>query len=161
MSRRWIALALAVSVSSLAARAEDAAKPPLLDPRQEAAALSGTWDYATSNHTVSGPCPIGAPMKGQLVIAAEGDRATLSIVSGAVCSPASLCEFSGELTATQMIVSNTDTVDDEGGTATNAVFLSFVALTEGFGKSSSRYVHPEGFECVWGHDLAVSRPPSE
>lgn len=119
--------------------------------------FAGTWQYSTSNHRVSGDCPNGSALDGTLAITRNGTEVGLMVMSGAVCNPASMCMYSGGIDDEYLLVSNTDTVDDEGGSATNALRLHFYSAAEGQGVSSSSYVHPKGFECQWSHDILIWR----
>ena len=69
-----------------------------------------------------------------------------------------MCRYDGGLDDEFLLLTNTGTVDDEGGTVTNALRLHFYSATEARGASSSRYLHPKGFECQWSHDLLLWRP---
>ena len=152
-----LAAVLALGLSSgLSLAQEDAEPVPIpLDP--STVDFSGTWNYATSNHTVSGDCPNGSPMDGTLAITQTGSEVGLMVMSGAVCNPASMCMYDGAIDDEYLLVSNTDTVDEEGGSATNALRLHFYSASEGRGESSSSYVHPEGFECQWSHQVLIWR----
>ncbi|MEZ5666477.1 MAG: hypothetical protein R3F55_03395 [Alphaproteobacteria bacterium] len=119
--------------------------------------IAGQWTYATSNHAVSGMCPLGTPMAGTLSIAVVDGAITVVVDSGATCSPASMCVYEGRIEQGAVVVSNTAVVDDEGGSASNAMQLFFTSPTAGAGRVASGYVHPEGFECQWTHDIALSR----
>lgn len=123
--------------------------------------ISGTWSYSTSNHQVSGDCPAGTPMAGTLSISTDGGAVGLMLETGARCDPAAMCMFDGAVADGAVLVSNTATVDDEGGSATNAMQLFFSSPGAGRGSVSSRYVHPKGFECQWSHDIALWRSEEE
>ena len=129
--------------------------PVPVDP--EKVDFTGTWNYSTANHTVSGRCPNGTPMAGTLFISHTGGEAGVMVQSGAVCNPASMCMYSGGILEGALVVSNTDTVDEEGGSASNAMQLFFGSASEGWGGVSSSYVHPKGFECQWRHDIRLWR----
>jgi hypothetical protein len=148
-------LALALCATSSLAQEKTDPTPIPLDP--STVDFTGTWNYSTSNHKVSGDCPNGSPMDGTLAITQTGNEVGLMVTSGAVCNPASMCMYSGGIDDEYLLVSNTDTVDDEGGSATNALRLHFYSSSEGRGESSSSYVHPKGFECQWGHQILVWR----
>ncbi len=119
--------------------------------------ISGDWSYSTSDHQVSGKCPAGTPMTGILAIAEKENAIDVVVRSGAVCRPASMCSYTGEIKGVDVVVSNIDTVDDEGGSATNAMRLYFFSDTSGGGQVSSRYIHPGGFECAWSHYIELNR----
>lgn len=120
--------------------------------------ITGTWNYSTANHQVSGACPNGRPMSGTLDITQSGGEIGLMVTSGAVCNPASMCMYSGAVAEGAVLVSNTAVVDEEGGSASNALQLFFSSAANGRGTSASGYVHPEGFECQWSHDILLWRP---
>ncbi len=159
MNRLTLILATVTAVvgysASAAAQGDIAPVPIPLDPAT--IDITGTWNYSTANHKVSGDCPNGSPMNGTLAITREGAEAGLMIMSGATCDPASMCMFGGGLTGEYLLVSNTDTVDEEGGTATNAIQMFFSSPAQGSGSASSSYVHPEGFQCQWSHDVLIWR----
>ena len=142
------------ATAAFAASTDDT--PPIsLDPGT--VNFTGTWQYSTFNHKVSGRCPNGSPMDGTLAITLTGAEVGLMVTSGATCNPASMCMYSGGIDDEYMLVSNTDTVDEEGGSATNALRLHFYSASEGAGESSSSYVHPDGFECQWSHNILLWR----
>ena len=116
-----------------------------------------TWNYTTSGSTVTGPCPPGPAGSGTITISGGAGGYTLVFVSGRVCSPASMCTFSGTLSGNTLLVSNADTVDDEGGSATDALALTVYTNGHISGDGSSRYVHPEGFECHWSYAVTLTR----
>lgn len=154
----WV-LATIFALSNMAgsAVAQDDIEPTPIPLDPSTVDFAGTWQYSTANHTVSGACPNGSAMDGTLAITRNGAEVELMITSGAVCDPASMCIYSGGIDDEYLLVSNTDTVDDEGGSATNALRLHFYSAAEGRGVSSSRYVHPSGFECQWSHDILIWR----
>lgn len=119
--------------------------------------FAGSWNYATSHHRVSGVCPNGAPMSGTLEITRNGAAVGLMVTSGAVCDPPSMCLYDGAIEDGQLILSNTAVVDEEGGSASNALRLFFTSPTAGSGEAASGYVHPKGFECQWSHRIALWR----
>ncbi len=124
--------------------------------------FSGVWEYATRGHTVSGMCNNpGEAMSGLLEIGTSGGDVSLTLVSGAVCKPASMCDYTGRIQNRYVIVSNTDRVDDEGGEVTNALQLIFVGEETGFGRGGSYYLHPEGYECQWDYEIFFHRPDVE
>lgn len=129
-----------------------------LDPA--ALDISGAWIYATANHTVLAcdfPAPAGSPMSGHLEIAEHEGGVTAMLVTGATCDPASMCIYEGAITGTLLAVANSDTVDSEGGVASNGWSLIFTAPDNGQGSGTSTYVHPEG-RCAWGYTITVRRP---
>lgn len=120
--------------------------------------FTGTWNYSTSNHRVSGQCPNGKPMSGTMEITYSNAAVGLMISSGATCDPATMCMFDGSIHQDgQLVVSNADTVDDEGGSAANAMRLFFLSEELGSGFVASGYVHPGGFECQWSHYVEIWR----
>jgi hypothetical protein len=120
--------------------------------------FTGTWNYSTANHRVAGACPNGAPMSGTLALTQSAGAVGLMLTSGAVCDPASMCLFDGAIDENgQLIVSNADTVDDEGGSVANAMRLFFLSDEMGAGFVASGYVHPSGFECQWSHYVELWR----
>jgi len=151
-----IVCALAIPVGIVTA--EDNIEPsptPTDDPSN--VAFSGVWSYTVTPLSVVGMCPPGIPGSGELSITVAGDVVTLTFLSGRTCSPPSMCTFTGHIEGGQIIVSNTAIVDDEGGSATNAIALSLSSDSNGWGSSSSRYLHPEGFECVWEESITITR----
>lgn len=44
------------------------------------------------------------------------------------------------------------------GVDTNAINLFFYSKARAGGNVSSRYLHPNGFECVWEYNLELTRP---
>jgi hypothetical protein len=139
-------------------RAQDEMPPVPLPGNAANMDITGTWSYSTFDHRISGRCPAGQPMAGTLIIGQKENSLDVFIQSGAVCNPVSMCSYTGAIIDGNVVVSNTDTVDDEGGSATNAMRLYFFSETSGGGQVSSRYVHPEGFECHWSHYMKLSRP---
>lgn len=120
--------------------------------------FTGTWNYSTGSHQVSGQCPNGEPMAGTMEITHAGAEVGLMLSSGATCNPGSMCMFDGAVGESgQLVVSNADTVDDEGGSAANAMWIFFVSEEMGAGFVASGYVHPDGFECQWSHSFRMWR----
>jgi len=121
--------------------------------------FSGIWNYTTDNHTVSGVCrSAGAPMVGTLSLTLEDGAVAMEMLSGAVCDPASMCSYTGEINGGNVVVTNTDIVDDENGAVTNTTTLFFSSGENGRGNAVSRYVHPEGYECLWNYNVTLTRP---
>jgi hypothetical protein len=119
--------------------------------------INGTWKYFTSGQTVSGVCPNRKPGNGKIIIQQNGGNVTLQFVSGAVCQPASMCDYTGTITGRNIKVSNEATVDSEGGKVLNTILLSFPSDAEAEGSSTSRYVHPDGLSCKWNSEIALMR----
>lgn len=120
--------------------------------------FTGTWNYSTANHNVSGRCPNGQPMSGAMEITHADAAVGLMLSSGATCNPGSMCMFDGSIDENgQLIVSNADTVDEEGGSAANAMRVFFLGEELGAGFVASGYVHPDGFECQWSHYIQIWR----
>ena len=119
--------------------------------------IAGTWNYTASGSSVTGMCPPGPPGSGTVTISGGAGGYTVVFVSGRVCSPASMCTFTGTLSGNTLLVSNGDTVDDEGGSASNA--LNLTVYNNGFisGDGSSSYIHPEGFECHWSYSITLTK----
>ena len=107
---RLIAILLLALSAGLALAQDDLVPLPVPAGSVE---FTGTWSYMTFDHQNSGPCPPGKPMSGTLSIAGTSDAATVTLLSGAVCSPASMCAFDGEITGNDLVVSTSAIVDDE------------------------------------------------
>jgi len=151
-----ILMACVLAISAGVVIAQDPEPAPLpVDP--SVVDFTGVWSYTVTPMGVTGMCPPGVPGSGELSIAVSGDEVTLTFLSGRTCSPASMCTFTGRVEEGQIMVSNTDVVDDEGGEATNAIALFFSSDSNGWGRGSSRYLHPSGFECVWEENITISR----
>jgi hypothetical protein len=130
-----------------------------LDPAQ--LDISGAWIYTTSNHMLLAcdfPAPPGTDMSGHMEIAEHDGGVTVTLVTGATCDPGSMCIYEGNIVGSVLAVSNTDTVDDEGGVASNGWSMIFTAPDAGVGSGTSVYVHPEGYRCSWGYGISVRRP---
>jgi hypothetical protein len=151
-------LPLLVSLS-MTAHAQAPGEPTPIGIDSDIADLDifGTWNYSTSNHKVQGKCPNGTPMRGTLQISRGAGGLGLQVMSGAVCNPASMCSYTGEFNSGNALFSNVDDVDDEGGTASNAMNLHFSSEESGWGEVSSTYTHPKGFECHWTHHITLTR----
>jgi hypothetical protein len=119
--------------------------------------ITGTWNYISSASVVTGVCPPGGPASGTCTITKSGDTYTLKILSGRVCKPTSMCTFTGQLSGNILTLSNSDTVDSERGAVTNALGLMVVSNEFIDGRSSSRYVHPQGYECQWSNTMTLDR----
>ena len=120
----------------------------LIDPKL--IKITGSWNYemvSSGGPPASGRCSITGGKGGYILV----------LLSGAVCKPASMCTFTGELSGNTSILSNTDTVDNEGGTATNAMRLTVFSNELIGGEGSSRYVHPEGYEKQWSETMTLKR----
>ena len=141
-----------------AAMAQDIPSVPLTKPIDpKLINITGTWNYTASASVVTGVCPPGGPASGTCTITKSGDFYTLKILSGRVCKPASMCTFTGQLSGNSLTLSNTDTVDNERGSVTNALGLLVVSNEFIDGRSSSRYVHPQGYECQWSNTMTLDR----
>jgi len=151
-------IVLAIAAMSRFAMAQDDIPLVLLGIPADKFDFTGTWNYSTANHNVSGRCPNGQPMSGTMEITHSGAAVGLMLSSGATCNPGSMCMFDGSIDDSgQLIVSNTDTVDEEGGSAANAMRVFFLSEELGAGFVASGYVHPDGFECQWSHYVQVWR----
>lgn len=109
--------------------------------------ISGVWEYSSD-----------IPTAGILEITAMNGAVALELVSGAVCEPETMCSFDGAIQDKALVVSNSAIVDDEGGSATNALAIYFLSETDAMGSGSSRYVHPTGYEKQWSYTLNMHRP---
>lgn len=150
-------LTLTLGLCGLPAAAQETA--PAGAVTLDAASLdpTGTWNYRTSDHAVEGICPRGREMEGELTISREDDRLALVLQSGAVCVPAGSCSFDGAVEDGDLVVTTAEIVDDEGGTATSVLRLSFLSASQALGEASIRYAHPGGFACHWTHLIAMDR----
>lgn len=147
--------ALAIPLGIVTAQDTEPTSLPIDDPSK--VDFTGVWTYTVTPMSVVGMCPPGVPGSGEISIAVAGDVVTLTFLSGRTCSPPSMCTFTGRVEEGQIMVSNTDVVDDEGGEATNAIALFLSSDSNGWGRGSSRYLHPSGFECVWEENITISR----
>jgi hypothetical protein len=130
-----------------------------LDPPINPALINivGTWDYTSSASSVTGTCPPGPAASGTVTITGGAGAYTVVFISGRTCSPASMCTFTGTLSGNTLLVSNADTVDDEGGSAGNALNLMVYNNQFISGSGSSSYIHPGGFECHWSYTINLTR----
>jgi len=158
------ALAALVLLAALPASAQEIPLVPLVPPdlgdKADAARidLDGTWEFATSNH--QGGCPgagPGFPMGGLIEIGQTGGAIAMEIVSGATCDPAALCSFTGEIAEGDLILWNSASVDDEGGSVTNTLHLVFASDSLAQGVGGAYYHHPE-MDCLWSWDMMIHRP---
>lgn len=151
------AILLTASVSGgWAQSGDDIPLQPLPVPADQVD-YTGSWNYSTFDHTVSGVCPAGGPMSGTLVITQEDALAQVLLESGAVCDPAFSCVFTGVVEDGDLVVGSSGIVDEEGGTVTNELRLYFFSETSGAGDATSVYNHPGGMTCIWSHRLMLSR----
>ncbi len=160
MKKAFLCIACAIILGTIcsAVTAQEIPSVPLTKPIDpKLINITGTWNYTSSASTVTGMCPPGGPASGTAALTKSGETYTLKIVSGRVCKPASMCIFTGRLTGNTLILSNTDVVDNEKGTVTNALGLQVVNNEFIDGRSSSRYVHPEGHECQWSNTMTLDR----
>jgi hypothetical protein len=144
--------------ASISLAQDDMPLVPLTPPINPALiSIAGTWNYTASGSSVTGMCPPGPPGSGTVTISGGAGAYTVIFVSGRACSPASMCTFTGTLAGNNLLVSNADTVDDEGGSAGNA--LNLTVYNNGFisGSGSSSYIHPEGFECHWSYSITLTK----
>lgn len=161
----------ALAIGSFAAPPADAdtgfMSVPLVPPKP--ADIVGTWLYSTGQPSVSGRCPAGFPIQGELVISYDSSAPTtpydvmegpiaLDIVSGSVCKPASLCHLRGIIDRTLVAVGASAIVDDEGGRAVVGWSLAFQGSDSAEGEATSNYSHPSGFSCDWAMDVRLTRP---
>ena len=147
---------LVISAGIVTAQDDIELVPIPLDP--SIVDINGVWNYTVTPTGSSGVCPPDPGASGQLSITVVGSVITLEFLSGRVCSPPSMCIFEGEVVdGKQILVSNIDIVDNEGGEATNAITLFFSSDKNGWGSGGSRYIHPDGYECVWDSNITISR----
>ncbi len=127
----------------------------LAAPAADAQFKSGVWKYKTSGHWVKGRCPAPRPGKGKVKLTRKGSKLQVQVLSGMVCRPKSMCSFKGRRKGKLWVVSNSATVDKEGGKASN--WLKFVVRTKKklTGSANSEYKHPSGFTCKWGFKFVV------
>jgi hypothetical protein len=128
---------------------------PPIDPKL--IDIVGSWSYVTSASSVTGMCPAGPASSGTITISGGAGGYTVVFVSGRVCNPASMCTFTGTLSGNNLLVSNADTVDNEGGSAGNALNLTVYSNGMITGNGSSSYIHPDGFECHWSYTISMTR----
>ncbi len=147
-----------VIAGSVSMAQEDMPLVPLTPPIDPSLInIVGTWNYSTSASTVSGMCPPGPASSGTITITGGGGNYTLVFASGRECRPVSMCTFTGTLSGNNLLLSNADTVDDEGGSASNALNLTVYNNGLITGSGSSSYIHPEGFECHWDYTINMTR----
>ncbi|WP_417809865.1 hypothetical protein [Thioclava sp.] len=96
-------------------------------------------------------------MAGLMEITQANGAISMQIVSGAVCEPASMCSFTGEIAQGDLILWNHDTVDDEGGEVTNTLHLVFQNASLINGVGGAYYNHPK-MKCIWNWDIFAHRP---
>lgn len=118
--------------------------------------LTGEWTYAFSDKTVQGVCPLGPLNQGTLQIEQNGDTATLVLLTGGECSPASMCTFSCTISEDEYTCSNSDVVDNEGGVAENTVTLTATSANDAAGPAFSTYTLGE-VQCRWDYQVSISR----
>ena len=158
MKRFFVALLIVclLAIPASIVTAQDVGPAPIpVDPSK--VDFTGVWSYTATPLSVTGMCPLGIPGSGELSVAVSGDVVTVTFHSGRTCDPGLLCTYTGSMKGEQILVSNTAVVDDEGGEATNSMALFFSSDSNGWGRGSSRYIHPEGFECVWNENITISR----
>ena len=140
---------------------------PIAPP--EPADFVGIWDYVSGQPSVSGRCPAGSAMQGQLSIAYDFEApeqpenllegpVSLDILSGSVCEPASLCHLQGVIVNNAVAVGASAIVDDEDGEALVSWSLYFPTDKTAIGTVTSNYSHPSGFTCDWTVDVKMMRP---
>ena len=122
-----------------------------------------TWNFQTTQPTVSGRCPAGTAVAGTAAITQKGNAVTLRYVSGAKCNPAAVCSYDGTLDEeeNQFVAANSVTVDSEGGTVTSAIRLTVYSNGFADGNGTNHYVHPKGFECRWNMNVFFTRELEE
>ena len=142
-----------IAATTAAAQSADIPTPPLVPGLDKSVLvdpatfdISGVWEYASDS------------MSGLLEISQSDGAVTLTLVSGAVCSPQETCTLSGAVEDKALIVSTASVVDDEGGTASTAFALYFLSQTDALGTGVSEYIHPEGYEMNWDYEITMHRP---
>ena len=113
--------------------------------------LNGIWNYKTSGG-----------LTGTMSITQKEKDITLEIISGAECRPAAVCFYTGTLDTIldgniRALVSNSVTVDKEGGTVTSAMQIFFTSNKFASGTSTNHYVHPEGHEKRWDMEFILTK----
>jgi hypothetical protein len=158
MKKMLLLVSVLCVLASVSLARDDVPLVPLEPPIDPALInIVGIWNYTSSDSSVTGVCPPGPAASGTVTISGGVGGYTVVFVSGRACSPASMCTFTGTLTGNTLLVSNADTVDDEGGSASDALNLTVYSNTFISGGGSSSYIHPEGFECHWSYSINLSR----
>jgi len=119
--------------------------------------IMGLWDFQNSDYTVTGPCPKGKENFGTLEIKQEGEVVVLTLKTGKICRPSSLCTYKGAIKDGHFIVSNSAIVDNEGGKAINSLDIIMHDVDHMTAKSKSQYIHPSGIQCTWLGTMKISR----
>ena len=122
--------------------------------------ISGLWFFSTSMHTVTGVCPPGKPSIGKAMIIQKESQVTFDFISGAVCKPASVCHYTGSTSGGIVSLTNSATVDSEGGTVSNTLKLIVASSDKITGRSASKYNHPSGMGCSWASEIELAKSPS-
>lgn len=152
-----------VAIPSFAQEGGEIDPVPLVPPQD--VDLNGTWNYRTTQPTVTGACPAGKALSGTVAITQTGNEVIFEYTSGATCRPAAVCSYTGSLEynkeTTDLVVSNSVVVDDEGGEVTGAIHLNIISNKNGTGSGTSHYVHPKGFECRWESKISIFRQLEE
>jgi hypothetical protein len=118
--------------------------------------LSGDWSYVYSDKTVVGACPLGPLNEGTLRIVQSGDTATLEVLTGGECSPASMCFFDCSIVDDEYTCTNSDVVDDEGGVAENTSVFTAFSANAADGPAVSIYTLGS-FVCQWDYTVTMTR----
>lgn len=120
--------------------------------------LNGTWTFETSEPTVTGGCPAGNALSGTAAITQDGTAVTLKYLTGPRCRPPEVCSYAGSLDRdNQFVVSNSVTVDDEGGKVENEIDLTVINDGLAKGTATNHYIHPSGYQCLWTVDVSFMR----
>ena len=120
--------------------------------------LNGTWTFQTSEPTVTGGCPAGTALSGTADITQDRMQVTLKYLTGPTCRPAEVCSYAGTLDEdNQFVVTNSVTVDDEGGKVANEIHLTVVNNGLAKGTATNHYIHPSGYQCLWTMDVSFMR----
>ncbi|RRS30318.1 MAG: hypothetical protein P794_07400 [Epsilonproteobacteria bacterium (ex Lamellibrachia satsuma)] len=119
--------------------------------------ITGSWNFQTFNSTVNGPCPKGKEISGILEIKKEGETIILTLKTGKICRPSSLCTYKGAIKDRHFIVSNSAIVDNEGGKAFNHLDIVMDDKDHMTAQSKAQYKHPSGMKCIWLSTMKIFR----
>ncbi len=123
--------------------------------------LAGGWFFRGSAPRVSGRCPPGSAMMAAAHVDQQGQRVRLRYTLGITCTPPSVCQYEGSITGGRVKLTNTAVVDDEGGRVTNTLDLAIESNDRLSGTATSKYLHPDGIQCVWTSRVEVTRKPDD
>jgi hypothetical protein len=149
MDWRWVLLLTAVATLQIGCGDDDGSVTP------QPCAICDTWAFTLDPVSNTGPCPATPAQQGTATITKTGNVYGFS-ASGVQCSPPEACVFTGTLTDSGYVFSNSGAADSQGGTFANTMVLQFSGDSAA-GPQVSTYSVNGAVMCTWVTAVTLRR----